>query len=71
MQPVLCVRWMERGETGFVIGEHWCAVKAGERTQPENYMGVKTICDRTIGMPWGYDQRLPDCKECLRILEKK
>jgi len=32
---------------------------------------VKTLCNHYIILPWGLEFRIPDCLECLKILEQK
>ena len=64
-----CVMWNVRDECGFVVDHKWCALKENKLPPEEKYTGAKTLCDHVVVLPGGYEQREPDCEECLEVLK--
>lgn len=46
----------------------WCATNKKTLLYAES---IKTICGYYVTGSWGIERRKPDCKECLRVLEKR
>lgn len=45
----------------------WCATR--RKREPESYNDSQpTVCGYSIVMPWGYEERKPDCPACKKIL---
>lgn len=48
----------------------WCAVE-GNKVPPEGENNVKTRCGHNIVLPLGFEERQPDCEDCLDIFRKR
>ena len=52
-------------EAGFIIG--WCALPLGAEPDPEAF-NDPTLCGYVVTMRGGSNRGMPDCPQCLAIL---
>lgn len=59
LEPVWCIQHRDG----------WCARKHNKRYR--SGASVPTLCDHFVTFPMGCEKRLPDCPECLAVMEAK
>jgi hypothetical protein len=67
-----CVKWLVRNEQGSVHKERWCALEKNKRPPVDgDHFRAETLCEHFVILPGAYEKRVPDCEECLALLEAK
>jgi len=46
----------------------WCATFKKTTSYADS---IKTVCGMVVTLPWGIEERWPDCPECCKRLEQK
>ena len=62
-----CVRSLDRGAGGRVVGERWCALAPSRqptRGEPRYRDHEPTACGMVVTFPCGYERREPTCEGC-------